>query len=58
MSDFINSSDPLWKTVTVLTKKYKTKEQKDKAIACCKYIVKLQPKNTEAQDLLEKLESV
>ena len=33
-------------------------EQKDEALACCRYIVKLQPKNTEAQELLEKLESI
>ena len=32
MSEFICSSDPLWDTVTVLVKKNKTKEQKDKAI--------------------------
>ena len=33
-------------------------EQKDKAIECCKLILNLQPKNTEAQDLLEELESI
>ena len=32
--------------------------EKDNAIACCKYILKLQPKNTEAQDLLAQLESI
>jgi len=30
-------------------------EQKDEAIDCCKRIVKLDPKNEEAQSLLEKL---
>ena len=33
-------------------------EQKDEAIDCCKRIVKLQPKNSEAQSLLEKLENI
>jgi len=33
-------------------------EQKDEAIDCCKRIVKLDPKNEEAQSLLEKLENI
>ncbi len=32
--------------------------QKDEALACCKYIAKLEPKNIEAQQLVEKLENV
>ena len=45
-------------TLSLKTNAHLALEQKDKAIACCKYIVKLQPKNTEAQELLEKLESI
>ena len=45
-------------TLSLKTNVHLALEQKDEAIACCKYIVKLQPKNTEAQELLEKLESV
>ncbi len=45
-------------TLCLKTNVHLALEQKDEAIACCKYIVKLQPKNMEAQDLLEKLESV
>lgn len=33
-------------------------EQKDEAIDCCRRIVKLDPKNEEAQALLEELESL
>ncbi len=33
-------------------------QQKDEAIDCCKRIVKLEPKNYEAQDLLEELENL
>ncbi len=45
-------------TLTLKTNVHLALEQKDEALACCRYIVKLQPKNTEAQELLEKLESV
>ena len=45
-------------TLSLKTNVHLALGQKDEAIACCKYIVKLQPKNTEAQDLLEELESV
>lgn len=45
-------------TLSLKTNVHLALDQKDKAIACCKYIIKLEPKNTEAQDLLEKLESV
>ena len=33
-------------------------QQKDKAIDCCKQILKLEPKNYQAQDLLEELENL
>lgn len=45
-------------TLSLKTNVHLALEQKDEAIACCKYILKLQPKNTEAQDLLEQLESI
>ena len=32
--------------------------QKNEAVACCKYIIKLQPKNSEAKKLLEELENL
>ncbi len=34
-----------------------TLQQKDKAIDCCKQIIKLEPKNYDAKDLLEELEN-
>jgi len=45
-------------TLSLKTNVHLALDQKDEAIACCKYIVKLEPKNTEAQDLLEKLEII
>ncbi|QLH04319.1 hypothetical protein C5F49_02550 [Nitrosopumilus oxyclinae] len=45
-------------TLSLKTNVHLALEQKDEAIACCKYIIKLEPKNTEAQDLLEQLERV
>ncbi|MGY5144619.1 MAG: tetratricopeptide repeat protein [Candidatus Nitrosopumilus sp. bin_32a] len=45
-------------TLTLKTNVHLALEQKDEALACCKYIVKLQPTNTEAQELIEKLESI
>ena len=57
MSDFINSSDPLWKTVTVLTKKYKTKEQKDKAIRSGNTESEKKRGNTEKNDKDKKLDN-
>ncbi len=33
-------------------------QQKDKAIDCCKQIIKLEPKNYDAKDLLEELENL
>ena len=45
-------------TLTLKTNVHLALEQKDEAINCCKQIISLQPKNTEAQDLLDKLESL
>ncbi len=45
-------------TLTLKTNVHLALEQKDQALACCKYIVKLEPKNTEAQKLVEKLENI
>ena len=45
-------------TLTLKTNVHLALEQKDQALACCKYIVKLEPKNTEAQELVEKLENI
>ena len=33
-------------------------EQKNEAIQCCKKIIQINPKNFEAQRLLEKLENI
>ena len=44
--------------LTLKTNVHLALEQKDEAIECCKLILTLQPKNTEAQDLLEELESI
>ena len=43
-------------TLTLKTNVHLALEQKDKAIDCCRQILKLQPKNTEAQKLLDELE--
>ncbi len=43
-------------TLTLKTNVHLALEQKDKAIDCCRHIIKLQPKNSEAQNLLEELE--
>lgn len=45
-------------TLTLKTNVHLALEQKDEAIDCCKQILKLQSTNTEAQDLLDKLESL
>ena len=45
-------------TLTLKTNVHLALEQKDEAIDCCKQILKLQPKNSEAQGLLEELESL
>ena len=44
--------------LTLKTNTHLALEQKDEAIECCKLILKLQPKNTEAKDLLEELENI
>ena len=44
--------------LTLKTNAHLALEQKDEAIECCKLILKLQPKNTEAQDLLKELENI
>ncbi|MGV7225583.1 MAG: tetratricopeptide repeat protein [Nitrosopumilus sp.] len=44
-------------TLTLKTNVHLALEQKTEAIQCCKYILKLQPKNSEAEELLEKLEN-
>jgi tetratricopeptide (TPR) repeat protein len=44
--------------LTLKTNVHLALEQKDEAIGCCIRIVKLQPKNSEAQGLLEELESL
>ncbi|MFQ5783035.1 MAG: tetratricopeptide repeat protein [Nitrosopumilus sp.] len=45
-------------TLTLKTNAHLALEQKDEAIDCCKQIIKLDPKNIEAQELLEKLENL
>lgn len=45
-------------TLILKTNVHLALEQKNKALACCKYIAKLDPKNTEAIKLVEKLESI
>ncbi|MCV0431277.1 tetratricopeptide repeat protein [Nitrosopumilus sp.] len=45
-------------TLTLKTNVHLALEQKNEAIECCQRILKLEPKNTEAQQLLDELESV
>ena len=45
-------------TLTLKTNVHLALEQKDEAIECCKRIIKLEPKNSEAQELLDELESI
>jgi tetratricopeptide (TPR) repeat protein len=45
-------------TLTLKTNVHLALEQKDEAIDCCRRIVKLEPKNSEAKELLEELESL
>jgi len=45
-------------TLTLKTNTHLALEQKDEAIDCCRRIIKLEPKNTEAQSLLEELENL
>ncbi|NNL59262.1 MAG: tetratricopeptide repeat protein [Nitrosopumilus sp.] len=44
--------------LTLKTNVHLALEQKDEAIDCCKKILELDPKNFEAADLLEELESI
>ena len=43
--------------LTLKTNVHLVLEQKNEAIDCCRQILKLEPKNTEAQELLEELEN-
>ena len=45
-------------TLTLKTNTHLALEQKDEAITCCKRIIQLDPKNTEAISLLEELENI
>ncbi|MCV0401831.1 MAG: tetratricopeptide repeat protein [Nitrosopumilus sp.] len=45
-------------TLTLKTNVHLALEQKNEAIDCCRRIIKLEPKNSEAQNLLEELESL
>ena len=45
-------------TLTLKTNVHLALEQKDEAIDCCNRILTLQPKNSEAKELLEKLDSL
>ncbi len=44
--------------LTLKTNTHLALQQKDEAIDCCKRIIKLDPKNNEAHELLEKLENL
>lgn len=52
----LNDSDV--ETLTLKTNTHLALEQKDEAINCCKRIIELDPKNSEAEKLLEKLENI
>ena len=52
----LNNTDV--ETLTLKTNVHLALQQKDKAIDCCNQILKLQPKNSEAQELLEELENL
>jgi len=45
-------------TLKLKTDMHLALQQKDKAIDCCKQILKLEPKNFQAQDLLDELENL
>ena len=45
-------------TLTLKTNVHLALQQKNEAIECCKLILKIEPKNSEAEALLEKLESL
>lgn len=44
--------------LTLKTNVHLALQQKNEAIDCCKQILKLEPKNSEAQGLLEELENI
>jgi len=44
--------------LTLKTNVHLALEQKDKAIDCCNRILKLNPKNSEAESLLNELEKI
>ena len=52
----LNSED--LEMLTLKTNVHLALEQKDKAIDCCKRILKLNPKNSEAESLLNELEKI
>jgi tetratricopeptide (TPR) repeat protein len=52
----INDSDI--ETLNLKTNTHLALEQKDEAINCCKRIIQLDPKNSEAEKLLEELENI
>ena len=52
----LNNNDV--ETLTLKTNVHLALEQKDEAIDCCRRIVELEPKNTEAKSLLEELQSL
>ncbi len=45
-------------TLTLKTNVHLALEQKDQALDCCRRILQIQPKNSEAQELLETLEDL
>lgn len=45
-------------TLTLKTNVHLALEQKDKALDCCRRILKIQPKNLEAQELVKTLEEL
>lgn len=52
----LDSSDV--ETLTLKTNVHLALEQKDEAMDCCKRILELRPKNSEARELLDSLESL
>ena len=52
----LNNADV--ETLTLKTNVHLALQQKDNAIDCCRLILKLQPKNSEAQTLLDTLENL
>jgi len=52
----LNSDDI--EMLTLKTNVHLALQQKDEAIDCCKRIIKLEPKNSEAESLLDQLENI